>query len=207
MKTLVCSLSDRPELSDKIYKSNEEYFKRYNIDFIFEKKLFTKERHPAWNKILLLQKLLNDTEKKEYDYIVWIDDDILITNHTINLNDIINKYDFHSILIDDNNNYGGYKINSGFFVCKNNDLTKEFLECIWDSAKPEHYFGGVWENDTFQEYLNESPNTKVLKVIPHRVLQSFKHYHHQEDFSVHFAGLSLQKRLKFLDTYLNNIIK
>lgn len=202
-KTLVVSLSDRPHLSDKFYKSNAEYFKRYDIDFLYEKTLLTEERHPSWNKILLLQREL----KKDYDYVVWMDDDILITNHTIDLNDIIAKYEFDNILIDDNAHIGKYKINCGMFVCKNNDTTKEFLQSIWDNAKPEHYFGGVWENDTFQEYLKNNPENKMLKIIPHKVLQSFKHCHSPEDFSIHFAGRKSDKLMKRLDNYIKNIVK
>lgn len=203
MKVLFCSLSDRPEFSHKIYESNREYFNKFNLDFIIEKKVLTLERHPAWSKILLLQREL----EKDYDYVVWIDDDILITNHTINFKDIINRYDFENILIDDNAGIGEWKLNSGIFVCKNNQVTKEFLKHIWDSAHKHNYYNGVWENDTKNDYHKENPDNKVLKIIPHRILQSFSEFHKQGEFAIHFAGRKMDIRMKLRDEYLKNIIK
>lgn len=203
MKVLFCSLSDRPEFSDKIYQSNQEYFDRYNIDFIIEKKRLTFERCPAWSKILLLQREL----KKDYDYVVWIDDDILITNHKIDFREIIKMYKFENILIDDNAGNGKWKLNSGIFVCKNNQETKDFLKHIWDTAHKYNYHNGVWENDTMNDYHKENPEDKIFKIIPHRIIQSFKRFHKEGDFAVHFAGINMKNRMTFRDEYLKKIIK
>lgn len=203
MRVLFCSLSDRPEFSDKIYQSNQEYFDRYNIDFIIEKKRLTFERCPAWSKILLLQREL----EKDYDYVVWIDDDILITNHKIDFREIIKMYDFENILIDDNGGTNKWKLNSGIFVCKNNVDTKEFLKHIWSTADKYHYHNGVWENDTMNNYHVANPDDKIMKIIPHRIMQSFTHYHKEGEFAIHFAGINMEKRMKLRDEYLKKIIK
>ena len=202
-RVLFCSLSNRPEFSEKIYQSNREYFNRYNIDFIIENKVLCDKRCPAWSKILLLQREL----EKDYDYVVWIDDDILITNHKIDFKVIINMYDFDNILIDNNGGTNTWKLNSGIFVCKNNVDTKEFLKHIWSTAGKYHYHNGVWENDTMNNYHVANPDDKIIKIIPHRIMQSFTHYHKKGDFAIHFAGINMERRMKLRDEYLSKIIK
>tara|TARA_Y100001972_G_scaffold127647_1_gene185151 strand:+ start:1579 stop:2175 length:597 start_codon:yes stop_codon:yes gene_type:complete len=192
MKVLFCSLSDRPDFSQSIFDQNQKYYDKYNFDFIYEDKTLCDQRHQSWSKILLLQREL----KKDYDYVIWIDDDILIMNYDIDFRDIINKHDFENILIDDNDNNFGYKINCGMFICKNNDITTDMLKEVWDNAKPEHHFGGVWENETMQEYRHK------YKIIKHRTFQSFTTKYKEGDFSIHFAGLSMKRRMIYRDEYL-----
>tara|TARA_R100000734_G_C3305253_1_gene95779 strand:+ start:549 stop:1142 length:594 start_codon:yes stop_codon:yes gene_type:complete len=193
MKILFCSLSDRPEFSESIYECNRRYYDKYNFDFIYEKKVLTSERHPSWSKIILLQEYL----KKDYDYVIWIDDDIIIMNYDIDFRDIITKYNPESIMVDDNNNLGRWNINAGMIVCKNDEKTKEMLKEVWDNAKEEHYFGGVWENDTMNELRDN------YTIIPHRTMQSFKYCYREDDFSIHLAGINpLEKRMKIRDEYL-----
>jgi len=193
MKLLFCSLSDRPDFSQSIFQSNQKYYDKYNFDFIYEDNVLTSERHPAWSKIILLQRELN----KDYDYVIWIDDDILIMNYNIDFRDIINKYNPENIMVDNNNNHGKWGINTGIIVCKNNDKTKDMLKEVWDNARPEHYFGGVWENDTMNEYREQ------YKIIPHKIIQSFYFNYTPNDFSVHFAGINpIERRIKMRDEYL-----
>lgn len=196
MKLLFCSLSDRPNFSQSIFQSNQKYYDKYNFDFIYENKVLTTERHPAWSKIILLQREIN----KDYDYIIWIDDDILIMNYDIDFRDIINEYKPENIMVDNNNNIGRWQINTGMIICKNNDKTKDMLKEIWYNAKPEHYFGGVWENDTMNEYRNQ------YTIVSHRTFQSFTYYYKQGDFSIHFAGINpIEKRIKMRDEYLKKL--
>ena len=207
MTMLFCSLSDRPNLSEKIYESNKEYFERYNFKYIFEDKVLNKSRHPAWSKIKLLQREMKNNP--DIEYIVWIDDDIIIKNHTINFKDIISKYSFDHILIDDNDNIGGWKLNSGFFVCKNNETTYQILQHIWISAKKDHYWGGVWENDTMNDYYkNLSDTQNEIKIIPHRTIQTFYNRYKDGEFAIHFAGMKNQeKRIQLINNHLKKIIK
>lgn len=195
MKILFCSLSDRPEFSQPIFESNQRYYRKYGFDFLCKGELLTVTRHASWSKILLLQQCL----KKDYDYVIWIDDDILIMNYNIDFRDIIDKYKPENIMVDDNLNIGEWKINCGMLVCKNNDKTKEMLKEVWDTAKPEHYFGGVWENETMNELRDK------YTIIPHRTMQSFKHCYREDDFSIHFAGMSMDKRMKMRDEYIKKI--
>jgi len=194
-KILFCSLSDRPEFSQPIFESNKKYCDKYNFDFIYEDKVLDNTRHPAWSKILLLEREL----QKYYDYVIWIDDDILIMNYNIDFRDIIDKYKPENIMIDDNLNIGEWNINTGIIVCKNNDKTKEMLREVWDTAKPEHYFGGVWENETMNELRHK------YTIIPHRTIQTFKHCYREGDFSIHFAGIPMKMRMRLRDEYIKKI--
>ncbi len=196
MKVLFCSLSDRPNFSQPIFEANKRYYDKYNFDFFYEEKVLTSERHPAWSKILLLEREL----EKDYDYVVWIDDDIIIMNYDIDFRDIIRRYEPENIMVDDNNNLGEWNINTGMIVCKNDVRTKEMLREVWDNAKKEHYFGGVWENDTMNEMRED------YTIIPHRTIQSFSSYYKEGDFLIHFAGVPMKERMKLRDIYLKKIL-
>lgn len=196
MKVLFCSLSDRPNFSQPIFEGNQRYYDKYNFDFFYEEKVLTSERHPAWSKILLLEREL----EKDYDYVVWIDDDIIIMNYDIDFRDIIRRYEPENIMVDDNNNLGKWNINTGMIVCKNDVRTKEMLREVWDNAKREHYFGGVWENDTMNEMRED------YTIIPHRTIQSFSSYYKEGEFSIHFAGVPMKERMKLRDIYLKKIL-
>lgn len=194
MKLLFCSLSNRSKLSSKIYEHNSQYYSKYGFDFTYEDKSLCDDRHIAWSKILLLQRCL----EQDYDYVIWIDDDILIMNHDIDFRDIINKYNPETIMVDDNNNLSRWNINTGMIVCKRNEKTKSMLKEVWENAKHEHYFGGVWENDTMNEYRDQ------YTIIPHRTIQSFTRFYKIDDFSIHFAGLDSDVRIKLRDEYINS---
>ena len=58
-------------------KTLKVYAKKYGLDIRLYNNIKS-NRPPAWNKILLIQKLLQD--KKDYDFVFWIDSDALIIN-------------------------------------------------------------------------------------------------------------------------------
>eukprot|EP01044_Picomonas_judraskeda_P031020 COSAG03_NODE_11398_length_594_cov_40.500722_1_plen_113_part_10 len=96
-KMLFCSLSDRPQLSQPIFNVLKNYCNRHNYKCVLENKVLSTERAPAWSKIILLQREMKNNPHIET--IVWIDDDILITNENIKFEEIINNYPFDNILV------------------------------------------------------------------------------------------------------------
>ena len=84
-------------------------------------------RHISWSKLLLMKKLIQETD---YEYYVWIDDDIYISNLDITIESFIEKYSFENILIsDDPCNGNVYSCNSGIFICKKK-LHKKIIDKI-----------------------------------------------------------------------------
>ena len=214
MKTLVCSLSDRPILSKPMFDQLEEYCNLHNYKCVLETESLTKSRSPAWSKILLLQREIKNNP--DIDLIVWIDDDILITNKIIKIEELIEKYEFNKILVSEDVVWSPF--NTGVIICKNNQDTYDYLQHIWDLCEkyPEKKFSGLWEQDImvkdFQLRCVMNPDEPMpLTIIPHNIIQSFYRDHDLPPekkwkpghFAAHFTGMSLEKRIELR----NEIIK
>ena len=73
------------ELNDRILRNRKEYVKLHNYDLIITPStMFDHHRPIAWSKLLAIKYYLN-----YYDYIFYVDMDVVILNMNINLYDII----------------------------------------------------------------------------------------------------------------------
>lgn len=207
MRILINSISDRKELSDITFKRLKEYCDKHNYDLCTYDYSLDTSRHIAWSKICVLQEKMK--KHIDYDYYIWIDDDIYITNIDKSIEELIKPYPFNNILMSADV-YPSYPLNSGIIICKNNNFVKSFFNYVWIFGKRmDREWKHPWEQDpiTFL-YLK---NLDKIKIIPHKVIQSFhrdydlpEHFRWSYgDFSVHVTGMSLEKRLIELD----NIIK
>lgn len=217
MKILICSLSNRPILSQPMFETLKSYCLRHNYKCVLENELLTDTRAPSWSKILLLQREMKNNP--DIDLIVWIDDDILITRIDLRFEDLLRPYKFvnskENILVSEDVVWSPF--NCGVLVCKNNSETYNYLQHIWDLCEkyPEKKFGGLWEQDIMVKDCQltsvMNPNEPLpLKIIPHNVIQSFYRDHDLPEnkkwkighFSAHFTGMSLEKRIQSRDEVL-----
>jgi hypothetical protein len=203
MNVMFVSLSDRPELSEKIYEQLEKYCLYHNYDFVIEKSSLDTSRAASWSKILLLKRELKNNPNR--DIVVWIDDDILITNHQLRFEDLIKPYDFENILLSEEI---VPPFNCGILVCKNNQETIDYLDGIWERGKKTKYIQEPnWEQQIMID--NYKPDDTILKTIPYRVIQSFYRCGNKDwclgDFSCHLTGMPLDKRIKYRDEILKQI--
>jgi hypothetical protein len=204
MKILFCSLSDRPILSKPIFEKLEEYCQIHNYKCVLENKTLDDSRSPAWSKIILLQREMK--RNPDYDYIIWIDDDILITNKEKKFEDFIEKYDSDIFVSADA--HPSYPMNTGIIVCKNNQQTLKYLQYIWNLCEkyPDKKFGGLWEQDVM---TIDYQNNKFIKIIPYRIIQTFQRRNGPDwkpgDFSAHFTGMDMNDRIIMRDQILNKI--
>jgi hypothetical protein len=213
MKILFCSLSDRPVLSKPMFDKLQRYCNRHNYKCVLEDKILDESRAPSWSKIRLLQREMKNNP--DYDLIVWIDDDILITREDVKFEDLIKPYPFDNILVSQDVVWS--PINCGVLVCKNNVETYDYLENIWELCEkyPEKKHGGLWEQDIMVTHARMTslmnPNEKIpLTVIPHNVIQSFYRDHDLPaekkwrigHFSAHFTGMPLERRIYMRDQVL-----
>lgn len=118
---------------------NKTYCQKNNYDFFVCNKILDTEKHPAWSKILLLEKCLD----MNYEYIFFIDADACFVNQNIKIEKFLNE---KSITIANQNiNENDPKgENSGVILLKNNNISREFLidcfsiyeqcknSCVWD---------------------------------------------------------------------------
>ena len=211
---LFCSLSDRPQLSEPMFNVLQNYCNRHNYKWVLDHKTLTTERFVSWSKILLLQREMKNNPK--IPIIVWIDDDILITDEEKSFEELINNYPFDNILVSADVVWS--PINCGILVCKNNKETYDYLTEIWELCEqyPEKKFSGLWEQDIMvthariQSLMN--PNQKSrLTVIPHNIIQSFYRDHdlppekkwRPGHFSAHLTGMPLHRRIELRDEILS----
>ena len=127
-------------------KGMEKYAKKYGFDI----KLFnniTSNRPPAWNKILIVQKLLEDPKK--YDFIFWIDSDTLFWRFNEDIRqEIEENKDFYLVKTD----YLGMDLPlSGAFLIRNSEWSKQFLKGVWGLKKYTYHHW--WENAAIDDLL------------------------------------------------------
>ena len=84
MKTLVITANDKniEKFANLCNVSKEEYCKKWGLTFISYKIKDIEGTHPSWQK---LQILIDHINLNQYDYIVWLDSDIIITNYTFDI--------------------------------------------------------------------------------------------------------------------------
>lgn len=213
MKICICSLSDRPWLYDLTIPNLKKYSEKYNCDFEFCDHSLDTDRATAWSKLLLVKRLL---KSDKYDYVVWIDDDILITDFNKDIRDFITT-DKCIIIQDDPQrnpaqpflNYDD--INSGFIFFKNDDNTFNAIDQIYE-------MGGVskfkternWEQGVVIEFFNRCEQN-LFDIKPYRTFQSFHRGDNSKDqwvmgdFSSHFSGIDKDTRIVLINILSNKI--
>ena len=212
MKLLFCSLSDRPVLSTPMFQHLELYCTKHNYKCVLENKSLCNERSPAWSKIILLQREMKNNA--DYDYIIWIDDDILITNKEKKFDEFIDKYSCgHDICVSEDA-LKSYPMNTGIIVCKNNKQTLKYLQYIWKLCEkyPQSKNGGLWEQDIMtRDYLDNNNNSFIymVKIIPYKTIQTFYRKQNPDwtlgDFSAHITGMNMDDRIRMRDIVLQQL--
>ncbi len=198
---LFCSLSDRPELSEIHFKHLQDYCDKHNYKCVLENQRLNGTRHQSWSKILLLKREMENVRNKDIDYMIWIDDDILITDKDKKFQDFI---DINENIMVSEDAEKSYPMNLGIMICKNNKETLNYLQYIWkicETEYPEHKFKPNWEQCVItKDYLKT--NNKIIKILPYKTIQSFYRDHpynnmdwEKGDFSAHFSGMTLEKRI------------
>jgi len=95
------------------------------------------KKHCAWYKIALLKKLFADVDllrAKKIQYIMWVDADAIIVDHTIKLTDIVARCGGRDLIIAEDMNTG-CQLNSGVFILRTTRWSRDLLNDVWDCAK------------------------------------------------------------------------
>lgn len=143
-----------------------------------------------------------------YEFYVWLDDDIYITNFDVNIANIIKCYNFDNILVSKDVS-PEYPMNCGLLVVKNNKNSIPLLNKIYNLAEEtDTSFKPYWEQDAFIRYYTRymEKYSKEIVTAQYRDLQSFyrdnnlskKDMWQRGDFIAHFTGMPFDNRLKHL---------
>jgi hypothetical protein len=185
------------------YEINKNYCKKYGLDIIVShKKTYDDNRHPAWERLPLLLKYIDN-----YDYMIWIDADAFFYPDADNIVDFINKNsDFNFIF---SNDITGLNVNTGIFIVKNSDYSKEFLE-RWA------YDDSLFENNTYPHWWDQGVliaiiNNNLLDIknnsicIDYGILQEFYPNEFTKAYIYHLAGIDCNTRVSVSENYIKQI--
>jgi hypothetical protein len=218
-KLNICLVSTFTENIDSVAKitipNKEEYCKKHNYSFKYHKGRLS-NRHPGWDKILLLKEVL---ESDKYDYVVWIDNDAYITNQEIRFDFICNNNPDSKLIIASEDNYRNVKnlnpdldytelhnlriINTGVFILKRDKWSIDFLNKVWETKSNTNrgvefshqeitnnqftYDYWPFEQGAIHIVLSQS-NTNDYKIVNSEILNKFRVFHKKQNFICHFVG-------------------
>lgn len=165
---------------------------------------------------------------RKYDYLVWNDADSLFLNHSRRFEDIIDeRFDVTVTTGPPSHPQWGLVANTGSFIVKNSDFTKQFLaealemskthcgEFIVDNPTAGQAFngwlqvcsadGGYWLGDQgiMQALFSFKPQEYKchFKKTWFRTFNSEFPWYGQGDLSVHFPGRSLHEKKKLIKAF------
>ena len=163
-KICIVSLSDRPELSNYTFPLMKEYANKHNYSLVLHNKVLC-DRHPSWSKIPALK-----AEIKKYDYVVWMDDDILLTDLDKPLSFFIDTYGFRksnaSMMV--SSDVQGEKstlMNCGILFLK--PTAESLLDNVWIIGENNKLLlnGFSWEQEAFN-FCYKFTNPHAFMIVP-----------------------------------------
>lgn len=207
MNFAVCSLAIGDDYKKTIWmciQSQEEHAKRHGYTRITDETVFVPERDATWSKIPLIQKYIQN-----YDYIMWIDGDVLITNQDRKIEEFISLMDPSKFLFIGRDFQG---LNAGVFIIKNCPLAIDFLNDAW---KRDDMARTLFHEQTAMTHLLATPKYRgQAQILPHSFINIMNAYDYRMDpkvhwlpgdFCIHFAGIKdPTTRLALQEFYLRS---
>ncbi len=184
---------------DMTKQMNKNYCEKYNIHFIHCDQKRYNDRHPAWEKILLIIKHIEN-----YDYIIWVDADAFFYMDSPNIAETIyDKLNVDFI-------FSGDKIviiNTGIFIVKNTKYSLNFLNELAynNNLYLSNPYPQWWENGVIIDMYNKNVlNIKKNSVIiPYGILQHFNEKQKNQPYIYHLAGKNKKLRIQICIKYYN----
>lgn len=207
------------------YIINKIYCDKNNYSIIKSDIRKCPERKPHWERIPLILEYLN-----KYDYLIWIDADAHFYTDSPPITNVINTYPDKLFIfsgdIDAPNNEITCEINSGFFIVKSSEDSKNILdkwlyddELFTSPKKSEKIFGANKWNDQAVLRIMYNDNINNLKdnsnIIEYGILQHFfetdklkkQEFNLQKTpFIFHLAGSDNKNRIISSTNYYSNIL-
>ncbi|MDC3332964.1 DUF273 domain-containing protein, partial [bacterium] len=187
MKIGVCTLTVGDEFkkgSSICIESIQHYCQKHSYTYINDETIADSEREPYWNKVLLLEKYID-----EYDYLVWIDADMLIMNPEWTLESLIVNYMCNKdmmLAID-----CGDQINTGCWFVRNTDYSKMIFKLIYNLPEVCGNFHeqGVLNILHERNIANFRNHSMIFHEVESRIINATLSTYHNGDFLIHFLGV------------------
>jgi len=169
-KICIVSVSDRPDLFNRTFRLMHSYAQKHGYAIELHTQILDPSRHPSWSKIPALKLSLSNNT---YDYVVWMDDDIVITNPDISLAHFIDKHNFRKskscvLVSSDMPNEPSTFMNCGIFFTKGNyAMTTGLLDAAWTYAESNPIIKQhcSWEQEAFN-FLYRFGDREAFTIVP-----------------------------------------
>jgi len=221
LRLAIVTFSNRPQVSALTRPSLERYCDehpgRYDLLVHDEPFLDRRDFAPAWNKLALVRRAL---VVGGYDAVVWVDDDVLITEPS---HDPIYKVIVEKLLVLDHERLVAASLdervdervpmNTGVLIFKKSHHTLRLIDQLFVIGRRWQVLDGMftlprlmgwWDQDAIAVYVQRHGIGKFV-VVEHRMLQSFVRVGSMRwrpgDFAAHFTGFrnaGSQKRLELI---------
>jgi hypothetical protein len=212
MKFLIIQINDQnahngprfTELAEITNKSTQEYCDLHGYDYLFLDENPDPTRQISWGRTFLVKQNF-----KKYDWILCIDSDLMIMNHTIKLEHLIDER--YSVIVAANEGDVD-RINTGSILWKTDPFSEHLISAMY--LDNEFANKGYWEQSTLIKLIKEFPKLlDAIKIVNPRWMNSFYHYwfgnenYQHGDFCVHLAGSDNDYRHETLSRLKWSIIK
>lgn len=115
-------------LMSSVIENRQKYCSMHGYTLIVANNLVDRSRPAAWSKILAVEKYIGN-----FDFVLYMDMDIVIMNMTKRLEDFIFAFPFNQTDIIMTEDWNGP--NTGVWLAKNSEWTKYFLRTAWDEGE------------------------------------------------------------------------
>ena len=181
------------------YDNKAAYCERHGYRFHAYTESLDTTRPIPWSKVLIILEIM---ENPDCEWVFWTDADSLIMNSKVKLKYFLDdRYDMICATDDGH-------LNSGQFLLRNCEWSKDFLRRIYD--KPHLINNGWWEQAAMMEEFSKNPkDRKHCKLLKQRAMNSISYeqckgedaYWHEGDFIIHFMGARGQQLADLMQQY------
>ncbi|ORX81900.1 hypothetical protein BCR32DRAFT_327107 [Anaeromyces robustus] len=171
-----------------------QYCKIHNYTFIFNDYHYDKIREIFYMKLHVIKEaIIRGLKTHEYDWIFWVDSDVILANPNIKLETFIpTDENIHFIVTADH-----HGLNAGVFIIKVHPWSLNFM---MHSLAYQYFIGGKFleyadqtsMNDVL--FLNNEDERKHYAVVPQNWFNAYPNKRHKGDMVLHFAGRINKKR-------------
>ena len=192
MMFAICSLvlgADYKKSVELCTQSQEAYALRHEYTRITDESVYDPNRSFSWSKIPLMQKYLS-----QYDFLVWMDADVLVMNPEIRFETFINMMKPSSFM------FIGHDLNDlnmGVFVIRNCPLAHDFPTDVWNKTE---YLNHIWweQAAVIDLWKNSQKYRPHIDILEHRHINIMNAFCPEidpdvhwlpGDFCIHFAGI------------------
>lgn len=148
-------------------------------------------RHASWSKLLST----NLAFQLDYDYVVYIDSDYIFKDFNQSLEHFIKPYLDKDILFLNNKPWHNDKPCAGFYICKVNAITKDFLQDWYNVNIPKGDTSHAWEQDALW---------KIFKKYNIGIIDSWMFQDNEGQFLRHVGSHDSSNRIPYFSSFIES---